>query len=424
MNALITSPTGILTVLCGIAGIFFYLEKNKKWKIFNYFPPLLFIYCIPAILSNVPIGDNFYILSRSSGIYTMLKDFGPLSNIPIGESFNILPHSSGVYSMLKDIGLPFFLVILLIKVDVVSTVKIMGRGVFVMLMGAAGVVIGAPLSYLLVRNFLPPETWKAFGTLAGSWIGGTGNMAAVAGGLEVGKGEFGLAVLGDNAVYLVWLPILLASKALAKPFHRFIKIDHEKIKILEAVEAEPDEKNEPIAMRHFLYLFMIGFACIWIANALSPLMPVLKPVLTASTWKILLITTMGLALSWTPARKIPASHELAMAIVYLFVANMGAKADLSQLNASAGWFILACYVWIAIHGAFCLLGAYIFKVDIHSTAIASAANIGGAASAPIVAAYHNEKLVPVSILMALVGYAIGNYGAFFAAWLCSLLSPG
>ena len=395
MEILITSPTGILTILCGIAAVFFLLEKRTQWKLFKFFPPLLFIYCIPAMLSNIPIGDGRFILPRSSGVYTMLK----------------------------DIGLPLFLVIMLLKVDVVSTVKIMGRGIFVMLMGTVGVVIGAPLAYLLVRNHLPPETWKAFGVLAGSWIGGTGNMAAVAGGLEVGDSpQFGLAVLGDNVVYIVWLPILLASKCIAKPFHRFVKIDHHRLEILEAVNETPDEKIEPVAMRHFLYLFAIGFACIWIANTVSQKLPELPPVLTASTWKILLITTMGLLLSWTPARKIPASHELAMALVYVFVANMGAKADLSQLDRSAGWFILACYVWIAIHGAFCLLGAYIFKVDIHSTAIASAANIGGAASAPIIAAHHNEKLVPVSILMALIGYAVGNYGAFFAAWLCSLVS--
>jgi uncharacterized membrane protein len=151
-------------------------------------------------------------------------------------------------------------------------------------------------------------------------------------------------------------------------------------------------------------------------------LPEIKPVLTASTWKILLITTMGLLLSLTPARRIPASHELAMALVYIFVANMGAKADVSGLTGSAAWFILACFIWIAVHGAFCLLGAYLLRVDLHSTVIASAANIGGAASAPVVAAHHNEKLVPVSILMALMGYAIGNYGAFFAAWLCEMLS--
>ena len=101
---------------------------------------------------------------------------------------------------------------------------------------------------------------------------------------------------------------------------------------------------------------------------------------------------------------------------------MGARADVTGLTASSGWFILACYVWIAFHGIFCVLGAYLLKVDIQTTAIASAANIGGAASAPVVAAHHNEKLVPASILMALTGYAIGNYGALLAAWLCYLLS--
>ncbi|MHC4271673.1 MAG: DUF819 family protein, partial [Planctomycetota bacterium] len=173
----------------------------------------------------------------------------------------------------------------------------------------------------------------------------------------------------------------------------------------------------------FLYLLVLGFVCTWAASFLSGKLPKLEPVLTASTWKILLITTMGLGLSLTPARKIPASHELAMALVYIFVANMGAKANVTGLAGSAGWFILGCYIWIAVHGSFCVLGAYLFRVDVHSTAIASAANIGGAASAPVVAAHHNEKLVPVSVLMALIGYAVGNYGAFLAAWLCYLLNP-
>jgi uncharacterized membrane protein len=175
-------------------------------------------------------------------------------------------------------------------------------------------------------------------------------------------------------------------------------------------------------MKHFLYLLFLGFVCTWVAEIIAGRLPVLEPILTASTWKILLITTMGLLLSLTPAKHIPASHELAMALVYIFVANMGAKANVSGLTGSAAWFILACYIWILVHGAFCVLGAYLLRVDIHSTAIASAANIGGAASAPVVAAHHNEKLVPVSILMALIGYAIGTYAAFLAAWLAFKVS--
>ncbi len=387
-GSLVSSPVGVLTVLCGVGAFFFFLEERTKWKLFNYFPPLIFIYAIPAIMSNT----------------------------------GVLSKTSAVYDWLSSIVLPMFLVIMLLKVDVPSTIKMMGRGIFVMLFGTAGVILGAPIAFLLVKNKLPEDSWKAFGSLAGSWIGGTGNMAAVTEGLKTSGQGFGLAVLGDNLVYIVWLPILLGSKNFAKAFNRFTRVDKKRIQMLEMTQVETQDSRERVKMRHFLYLLVLGFVCIWAAEILSAKLPELQPILTASTWKILLITTMGLLLSLTPARHIPASHELAMALVYIFVANMGAKADISGLTGSAGWFILACYIWIAVHGAFCVLGAYLLRVDIHSTAIASAANIGGAASAPVVASHHNEKLVPASILMALMGYAIGNYGALFAAWLCYLLS--
>lgn len=384
----ISSPAGVLTILCGVGAFFFFLEGRTRWKLFNYFPPLIFIYAVPAILSNT----------------------------------GVLTQTSPVYDWLSSTMLPMFLVLLLLKVDVASTIKMMGRGIFVMLFGTTGVVLGAPIAYLLVKNKLPEDAWKAFGSLAGSWIGGTGNMAAVTEGLKTSGQGFGLAVLGDNLVYMIWLPILLGSKNLAGAFNRLTRVDDKRIRMLENVQAQTEDRHEPVKMKHFLYLLLLGFVCTWAAEFLSDKLPEIKPILTSSTWKILLITTMGLLLSLTPARFIPASHELAMALVYIFVANMGAKADVSGLTGSAAWFILACYIWIAIHGAFCVLGAYLLRVDIHSTAIASAANIGGAASAPVVAAHHNEKLVPVSILMALMGYAIGTYGAFLAAWLCSLLS--
>ena len=384
----VSSPVGVLTILCGVGAFFFFLEERTRWKLFNYFPPLIFIYALPAIMSNT----------------------------------GILTKTSAVYDWLSSTVLPMFLIIMLLKVDVASTIRMMGRGIFVMLFGTAGVVLGAPIAFLLVGNKLPEDTWKAFGSLAGSWIGGTGNMAAVTEGLETSGQGFGLAVLGDNLVYIIWLPILLGSKNFAKAFNRFTRVDKKRIQMLETIRVESKDSQRHFRMKHFLYLLVLGFVCTWVAEILSAKMPQFEPILTASTWKILLITTMGLLLSLTPARHIPASHELAMALVYIFVANMGAKADISGIEGSAGWFLLACYIWIAIHGAFCVFGAYLLRVDVHSTAIASAANIGGAASSPVVAAHHNEKLVPASILMALMGYAIGTYGAFLAAWLCSLLS--
>ncbi len=247
-------------------------------------------------------------------------------------------------------------------------------------------------------------------------------MAAVSEGLGTSGTYFGLAVIADNVVYLVWLPILLQSKNLAGLFHRFTGVSQERLdRMKTAADDLIVEKGKP-AMRHILYLITIGLGVAFFSDAISKLIPEIPPILTTGTYKILLVTTIGLMLSFTPLRKIPGSHELAMALVYLFVARMGAKAVVSGLAGQAIPFVAGAYVWIFIHGIFILLAARIFRVDIHTAAIASAANIGGAASAPIVAAFHDERLVPVSVLMALIGYAVGNYGAFAAAWLCSLVA--
>lgn len=385
---MISNPIGLLAILSGIAAFFLGLEKKTKWKFFNYFPPLLFIYAVPLILSNT----------------------------------QVIACQSSVYDWMSEAILPLFIILMLIDVDIAAAVKTIGRGVFVMLFGTAGVVLGAPIAYFIVKHGLSPDAWKGFGSLAGSWIGGSGNMAAASEALKTPPADFGLAVLADNMIYIVWLPILLGSKNFADRFNRFTKVDKKRIEMLENSSESIEREHKPFEMIHLLYLLFLGFFFPWLASILSECLPQIQPVLTAGSWKILLVTTFGILLSLTPAKKIPGSHSIAVALVYLFVANMGARADISGLTGNALWFLLGAYIWIAIHGLLCLLGAKLFKVDLHSTAIASAANVGGIASAPIVAAHHNPKLVPVSILMALIGYAVGNYGALAAAWLCYLVS--
>jgi uncharacterized membrane protein len=388
MNGMINSSVGILFVLAANCAFWFFLEKKTGWKIFNYIPPLIFIYMLPAVFSNT----------------------------------GLIPGKSPVYDWMGDNLLPVFLTLLLLDVNVRATVRVMGRGVFVMLIGSLGVIIGAPIGYFIVKGWLNPDSWKGFGTLAGSWIGGTGNMAAVSEGLGTSGTDFGLAVIADNVVYLIWLPILLQSKNLAKYFHKFTGVTDDHLdKLKTAANDLIIEKDKP-QMRHLLYLFAIALGVAALATEIAKAIPVLPPVLTTSTYKILLVTTIGLILSFSPAKKIPGSHELAMALVYLFVARMGAKAVVTGLVGQAIPFVAGAYIWIFIHGIFILIAARIFRIDVHTAAISSAANIGGAASAPIVAAFHDERLVPVSILMALIGYAVGNYGAFLAAWLCSLVA--
>ena len=388
MDAFITDSAGILFVLAGNAALWFWLEKRTEAKLFNFFPPLIFIYLLPAIFSNT----------------------------------GVIPLKSPTYDWMGRYLLPMFLVLLLLDVDVRGAVRVMGRGVLVMLAGTAGVVVGAPLAYMVVGRWLGPEAWKGYGALAGSWIGGTGNMAAVAEGLNTPPDAFGLAIIADHAVYLVWLPLLLLSKTLAERFHRFTGVDEGRLsRMREAAEALRKDKGRP-EMRHVLALIGIAAGATWLAGVLAPQLPEIKPVLGESTWRVLIVTTFGLLLSFTRAKEIPGSSILAMALVYLFVARMGAKASVDGLAGQAVPFVAGAYIWITIHGAFLLLAAKLLKVDVHTAAISSAANIGGAASAPIVAAYHDERLVPVSILMALLGYAVGNYAAFAAAWLTGMVA--
>lgn len=398
----VTDSAGILFVLAANAALWFFLERRYKWKLFQYVPPLLFIYILPVVFSNA--------------MFTTQN---------LSLDFRLIPNDSPLYDWMGSRLLPFFIALLLLDVDVRATIRVMGSGVFVMLIGTAGVVVGAPIGFWFVSGHLGPEAWRAYGALAGSWIGGTGNMSAVWEGLTmdmetVVQADFGLAVIADNAVYLVWLPILLQSKHAARWFHRFTGVSDDRLDRMKSAADELVQDKGTPQMAHYLYLIAIGFGVASLSTALARLCPPMPPVLSEGTYAILLTTTFALFLSFTPARKIPGSHALAMALVYLFVARMGAKTSLEGVAGQALPFIGGAFIWIFIHGVFIIVAARIFHIDVHTTAIASAANIGGAASAPIVAAYHDERLVPVAILMALIGYAVGNYAAILAAWLCHL----
>ena len=398
-TSLITSPVGVMTVLIAVVTFWFWLERSTRWKLFEFLPPLIFIYASPVLLSN----------------------------------FGVIPYESAAYDFLRHYVLPIFIVLMLIKVDVISAVRIMGKGVFVMLLGSIGVVFGGVMAYKLGQTLslgsyfpLAQDSWRAFGTLAGSWIGGTGNMTAAFAGLEGAPADLTMAAAADQMVYLIWLPILLGCKSFADRFNRWARVPEGRLEAMESAAANFKSTESPPTMTSLLYLALLAVGFTWVAVGLSEVLPPIvvggATVITAGTWLILLVTTMALLASVTPARKLPAAQPIAMAIIYIYVARVGATMDLSVVD----WdkmigFIAMAYVWIFIHGLFILTGAWIFRVDIHTVAIASAANIGGAASAPIVAAHHRETLVPASILMALIGYALGNYLAILTGRIGQLI---
>jgi uncharacterized membrane protein len=390
----VTTPLGVMTLLVGIAAFWFWVEQRTEWRLFGFVPPLLFIYATPIFLSNT----------------------------------GVLPFSSAAYDGLRAYGLPLFIALMLIKVDVAGAVRIMGKGVFVMLIGSVGVVVGAVVAYSLGvwSGVLDPSVWPAFGTLSGSWIGGTGNMNAAWAALEGEPEHMTMAAIADNLVYIVWLPLLLGSRAFAQAFNRWAGVSHDRIERMERAALEIDETEHAPSMVQILYLALIALTTtavsVWLAARLPELALGGQVVVSESTWVILLVTTIALGLSTTPARGLPGAQPIAMAIIYVFVASVGARANVADADlGQVGWFVVAAYLWIFIHGAFVLAGAKLFRVDVHTLAIASAANVGGAASAPVVAAHHRRSLVPASILMALIGYAVGNYLAILTGRLTQLI---
>ncbi len=386
-NVLISSPIGVLAVLCGVAAFFFLLAQVSGSKLFHYLPPLLFIYATPVFLSNLKIGGT-----------------------------TVIPSSSIIYTGLSQFALPVFIVLMLIKVNVPAVVKVMGKGVLVMLMGTAGVMVGGVVAYVIVHSGLPEDSWKGFGALAGSWIGGTANMAATAEMLDAPKAQLGLAIIADNVIYIVWLPLLLMSRDFADKFNKWARVPEARLKAMDAAAEMHVEEDRAPTMPQYLYLAAVIVGVTAIGHALSPgiaawiadVSPGLADVFSETTTRILLVTTIALCLSATRVSELPNSTALGTALVYIFVAGMGARAELAGLG-DAPLFVLGAFIWIFIHGLFMLAGAWLFRVDVHSVAIASAANIGAAASAPIVAAHHRPNLVPASILLALLGYALGNY---------------
>ncbi len=401
----ISSIAGVLATLSGVCAFFFWFERATGWRLFQYLPTLIFMYLVPVVLTNA----------------------------------GVLPAKSPVYDVIQSVLLPMLLTLLLLNLNVAGAVRVMGRGIGVMLFGSLGVMVGAVTALAIVKPWLGPEAWKAYGALTGSWIGGSANMAAVSEMVQTSGTEYGLAMLADTTIpYLLWLPILLGSKKFADRFAGFTGAPPNDPEDLD--DAGEAHQRAPVAptSRDYIFLLCVALMATWFADAMATSIvqflsdwatPAVaggvaaepSPYLTAATWRILLITTFGIGLSFTPLSRIPGSQELGMGLLFLFIARMGATAELSRVADQAVPFLVGGLIMISIHGIFCVLGARLFHTDLHTAAIASAANIGGVASASIVASYHRRSLVPAGILMALIGYAIGNYCGYITALICRLM---
>lgn len=384
---LFTDTVGVMAVITMIPVLFVWLERRTRWKIFDFLPAIIWIFITPIFLSN----------------------------------FGVIPRESPVYDVFKAFAVPMFIVLMLLDINIRQAIRVAWRGAAVLVMGSIGIVLGAATAFAIFRSGLPPDTWSGFGALAGSWIGGTGNLAAVAASLETPNEMVGMVVLVDNLVYLVYFPIILTCKRWAPAFNRFSRVSEEQMRhIAESVQSV-ERKTHEVHFRDILVLLGFGFTAILLAQKLAGVFPALPPVLTEKTWAILLVTTIGILLSATPLKNVPGTEPVSMTFVYVYMTMIGAGADLRAIGG-AWWFIVAGAACIIFHLGLIVVGARLFRVDVSMAAVASVAAVGGAASAPVAAGYHREELVPISIMLALLGYGLGNYLGVATAWLCHMMA--
>lgn len=390
---------GVMAVIVMVPVFFVWLERRTQWKIFTVLPAIIWIFLTPILLSNI----------------------------------GIIPKSSPIYDTFKSFAVPLFIVLMLLDINIRQSLRVAWRGAAVMVIGSCGIAIGVVASFWAFKGWLPDAAWSGFGALAGSWIGGTGNLAAVAEMLSTPDEFVGVVVIADNFVYLIYFPIILMSKHWAGWFNRFSRVSQEQIDHIADATKNVETKVHEVHFRDLLKLLGFGFATILFANLVAGVLPELGrivddegntvgAVLSTKTWALLLVTVFAIGLSATPLRKVPGTEPLSMTFVYIYMTMIGASADLSKLDEKALWFLVAGYLAVGLHLVLIGLSARLLRIDVSMAAVASVAAVGGAASAPVAAGFHREELVPVSIMLALLGYGLGNFLGWGAGALCHYLT--
>lgn len=402
---LITEPAHLLAFLAGIVGLVFWLSTLRPFQtFFRYLPPLIWMYFLPMIATTM----------------------------------GITPDDSPLYSpVMSRILLPAVLVLLLIPSDIRGIAKLGPKAVLMMVAGTFGIVLGATVSFWIFKDKLPEESWKAVAALSGSWIGGSPNMTAVIESLDMPKTLVAPIVIVDTVLAYSWLGLLIALSAYQRQIDKHHKADARVIDEL-AAHLEAEQATQSRAPRTGDIAMMVGLAlvvsqiCIWLGGPINLFFTKVLgfkqfgEVINAFGWGILLITAVGLALSTTPVRRLDFCGASAVGNVglYLLLTSYGARANLNAI-LEAPMFVAMGAVWIAIHVAVLYAATRLLKAPIFLAATASMANIGGTASAPVVAAAYHPSMAPVGLLMAILGGVLGTPLALFVvAATCKAISQG
>ncbi len=406
-----------LLMLC-LAFVFYTSSLNHSgWKkLYTIVPALLMCYLLPAILNSLNIISN---------------------------------NVSNLYAMAKNYLLPASLILLTLSIDIKGLINLGWRPIVMFLTGTLGIIIGGPLAILIVSSFWPeavggagPDAvWRGLSTLAGSWIGGGANQAAM---LEIygyNQEKYGAMVLVDIVVANIWMAFLLFGIGKKKQIDKWLKADSSAIdELQQKVENYSASITHVAALKDLMIIGGIAFLSVafshYFAEVIASFLKENVKAISDPTsyvnsfgskffWMIVLATAIGLIMSLTPLRKFEGmgASKIGSVFIYILVATIGMKMDILAIfqKENLGLFIVGI-IWMIIHVALLFFVAKLIRAPYFFLAVGSKANVGGAASAPVVAAAFSPSLAPVGVILAVFGYALGTFGAMLCTILMQLTS--
>jgi uncharacterized membrane protein len=450
---------GILIII--LAVIFKTASSNHKfWKKFYiYVPALLLCYFIPALF-HWPLGlispdwydiealRQFLIDNHGAGLgadadWKTIKSFVTSNGIEI-STLDQFKHHTELYFMASRYLLPASLILLTLSIDLKEIANLGYKAIIMFFAGTVGIIIGGPIAILVINAVAPDiiplgptELWHGLSTIAGSWIGGGANQTAMKEIFEVSDNLFASMIVVDVIVANIWMGFLLYGANITKKLDKWLKADVSAIEQLKEKVKNYRSSVEKIPSSTDLFIMLaIAFGGVaishWGSDIMSPFMGrfeerlvelKLNSLMSKFFWLIVFATTFGLILSFTKAKKLEGvgASRWGSIFIYILVATIGMKMNLGEIFQNLGLFAIGL-VWMLVHVLILLVVSKLIKAPFFFVAVGSQANVGGAASAPIVASAFSPSLAPVGVLMAVLGYALGTYGAIITAFLMQSVS--
>ena len=382
----ITSGLAYIAVLMFVAGGLLVLQRTTKWKIFDIVPPLVWIYVLHMILCTL-------------GIY---------------ESDAV----KATYSAFKNNLLYAMIFVMLLRCDFRKLGKLGGRMIAIFLGCSVTLAIGTIVAYPLFMNSMGggEKTWAAVAALYASWVGGSGNMAAMEVAFEgsMDAGSYGAALALDTVCYSVWIALLLLAVKVAPKWNKLCKADTPKLDaVAEAANKEIAGQKKPATAVDWIFLFgislLVSAVAQWLGGIINTwLCAIGLDMFGASTITTILVTILGLICAMTPLGKMAGVEELSSVYLYAVVSMLASRASLVDLITAPMWVVYG-FVILLVHVVLMFVLSKVFKWDLCMVSTASLANIGGSASAPIVATAYNPTFAGIGVLMGVLGAAIGNF---------------